>query len=238
VWGGGLALLAIVFGDDEKRNDGAQGEPQAAVETAAAPDPPVSPGDGEVQDGIERMLSTARATKEENIEVDVDEGTVTLSGEVADPTVAQVAEALAESHPGVKGVRNEIQVTPPADSRRAGGRDFPVPSIPPFIAGRGGHPRAGPPSPGTPQHEALKELLKEGKAALARGEPQEAIAIYGSALAIDGRNQEARRGIEEAGRKLQVQMRHWLPRGMPPVPPAPAAPSARPVPQPSPVGER
>jgi hypothetical protein len=234
VWGGGLAVLAIVLGDDEKRREG---EPQAAVATPASPDASASPADGDLQDGIERMLSTARATKEENIAVDVDEGTVTLSGEVADPATRQIAEALAESHPGVSGVRNEIEVTPRTESRRAE-RGVPVPSLPPILVPRGEHPPLGPPSPGTAQHEALQELLKEGKAALARGQPEEALAIYGSALALDGRNLEARRGIEQAAGRLRVQMRQWMPRGVPPVPPPPAAPRARPVPQPSPAGER
>jgi serine/threonine protein kinase len=231
VWTAVGLLIALVFGARNKERDRREAERERAAAAAApSPETTASPDDGDLQDGIERLLGNAKATKEEHIGVDVDEGVVTLSGSVGDPAAAQVAEALAESYPGVKGVQNEIELP----EREEGGHALriPIPRMPPVIIGR---PGAGRPSPGTPQHEALTELLKEGKKAMARGSAEEAMAIYGSALAIDGRNEEARQGMHEAATLMRTQMRKkWGAPGEPvePPPPVQPAPRARPVPPP------
>jgi serine/threonine protein kinase len=236
----GVVLLMAMFVDLRRleRRQQREAERQAA-ESSASPAGPQAAGaadDGDLQDNVERLLSSARATKEANIDVEVDKGVVTLSGSVEDPTAAQVAEALAESVPGVKEVHNDIEQSKPQGKEKANGRVMiPLPGLPPIIFGKpGGHP-GGPPSPGTPQHEALTELLREGKKALARGDAQEAMAIYGSALTLDGRNEEARRGLQAAARQVRIQMRRqWgAPEEAPPAPPAPAVPRAKPVPEPS-----
>jgi serine/threonine protein kinase len=238
IWTAVGLFIAAVFSSRNHQRDRREAERQRAAETAPSPEVAGSPDDGDVQDGIERLLGNAKATKEENIDVEVDEGVVTLSGSVGDPAAAQVAEALAESYPGVKGVRNQLELPQHAEG---GGRtlNIPIPKMPPIIVGR---PGAAGPAPGTPQYEALTELLKEGKKAIARGEAEEALAIYGSALAIDGRNLEAHRGMQEAANLMRTQMhKRWGVPGQPvePVAPVPPAPRVKPVPPPpSPDGDR
>ena len=76
----------------------------------------------------------------------------------------------------------------------------------------------------------------------ARGSAEEAMAIYGSALAIDGRNEEARRGMHEAAALMRTQMRRrWGVPGEPgdPMPPVHPVPPVRQVPvPPTPDGGR
>jgi serine/threonine-protein kinase len=237
VWTAVGLLMALVFSwRNQRRDQRRQAEPPEAAEAMPAPEVAGAPDDGDLQDAIERLLGNAKATREEHIDVDVESGVVTLSGSVEDPAAAQVAEALAESHPGVKGVRNQIE-SPKHEEGQV--LRVPIPAMPPIILGR---PGGGHPSPGTPQYEALTELLKEGKKALDRGEAEEAMAIYGSALAIDGRNQEAHRGMQQAAMMMRTQMRKkWgLPGEMAPVPPVAPAPRVKAVPAPpaSPPAER
>jgi hypothetical protein len=145
---------------------------------------------------------------------------------VGDPAAAQVAEALAESTPGVKGVRNELEMNKEAENKPL---VIPMPSMPPIVV-RPPFMRHGPqaPSPGTPEYEALTELLKEGKKAMAKGAYEEAVGIYGAAVGIDPRNEEARTGMRNATAQLRQQLRRrWgAPDDVAPVPPVPQPPSA------------
>lgn len=203
-------FFIVIFNQRERRRAAEierQAEEVAAQATSEEQPSPSSPDDSDVQEGVERLLGSARATREEEIEVDVDEGVVTLSGRVGDPAVAQVAEALAESYPGVKAVRNRLRVP---EAQAADGRTFPAPQVPPVPPV--GHPDAQPPQPGSPQHAALADLLREGKEALQKGEVEAAVGIYGAALSLDPRNQEARRGMQEAARRMRARTRlYWRP---------------------------
>ena len=234
IWTAVGLFFAMFLSARNHQRERRDAERQRAQEAAPSAEAAAAPDDGDLQDGIERLLSNAKATKEQNSDVEVNEGMVRLSGQVDDPAAAQVAEALAESYPGVKGVHNELRLP---EQKEGETLKIQIPKLPPIVLGRPGSR----PSPGTPQYEVLNELLKEGKKALERGEPQEAMAIYGSALSIDGHNEEARRGLQEAAALMRSQMRRFgVPGNHPvePVPPVPPAPRARPVPPPpTPDGE-
>jgi hypothetical protein len=241
----GSVIAAIFVAAQRKRDHPAKPE----VELSVGPTESPSPDDGDLQDGIENLLGNARATREEGIDVDVTDGVATLAGVVEDPAASRVAEALAESYPGIKEVRNKIELHHDKDAREEAAKQkdkdkaklagpgqivIPMPNLPnfpPVIIGPQG-PGGGPPAPGTPQAEALAELLKEGRKALAGGHADDALGIYTAALMIDNRNAEARQGMQQAARMVRRQFG----RGeMPPPPAAPAAPapSVAPVPRPS-----
>jgi hypothetical protein len=132
---------------------------------------------------------------------------VTLKGTVARRAAVEVAQALAGSVSDVKNVEMELEV---AEDARTAGRPggeaptftFPVPPLPPnAVAG----PRF-PPPPGTPEAEALKEVLKLGKEALAKGDATAALAHYKAALSIDPTSRDAHVGLAQATRVLMGEV--------------------------------
>src|SRR4029079_10839198 len=93
-----------------------------------------------------------------------------------------------------------------------------------------------PPAAGTPQAEALAELLKEGRKALDSGRAEEAIGIYTTALMLDNRNLEARKGMQEASRLMRRQLSRPGERPERPEPPeAPEAPESPTAAHPAPA---
>jgi len=168
-----------------------------------------SVSDSELEAGVEKALKGSRLTKTEEIEVDADEGTVTLSGAVSTPLVSQLAQALAESVPGVKKVQNNLAVTD--------GHDGPpgAPRWPDLT----GIPFLHPPEPGSPEAKALAELLEKGQDALKADRLEEAMGIFSAALALDPKNRVARRGLEQATRNMKKRA-----TGGPPAPAAPTPP--------------
>jgi hypothetical protein len=253
LWSSGVALLFLVMflavvdsRRDSRRETAAGTDPQAETSPPAE-----APGDADLQEGIERLLESARATRDHDIEVHVHDRVATLTGEIEDPSAAQVAEALAESYPGIKSVQNQIELpggrkADQAEARKEAekaaeaaaeiavreGRRIVIP-LPPVIAGR-------PPEPGSPQAEAVTDLLREGKEALEKNEVEDAMALYSAALSLDPRNRQARVGIQEAARRMRLKARqmefHWIPpstwpfTGEHPVPQLKARPSAAPPP--------
>jgi hypothetical protein len=175
-------------------------EAPAVTEPSAAPEgnSPGHPGhkgsvsDSELEAGVEKALKGSKLTKAEEIEVDADEGTVTLSGAVSAPLVSQLAQALAESVPGVKRVQNNLAVTD-------GHEGPPGPGWPDLT----GIPFLHPPEPGSPEAKALAELLEKGQEALKADRPEEALGVFGAALALDPKNRVARRGLEQATRNMK-----------------------------------
>ena len=165
--------------------------------------------DSELEAGVEKALKGSRLTKAEEIEVDADEGTVTLSGAVSTPLVSQLAQALAESVPGVNKVQNNLAVTNGHDGP-PGGPGWPDLTGIPFL-----HP----PEPGSPEAKALAELLEKGQEALKANRPEEALGVFSAALALDPKNRVARRGLEQATRNMKKRV-----TGGPPAPVAPTPP--------------
>jgi hypothetical protein len=140
---------------------------------------------------LARALRGNPRTRRQDIDVDVEEGIVTLSGH-APAAVRHEAEAMARGIPGVREVLNTIDVeeensaaepAPPAPAAP----DFRIPNPPP---GPHGRPSGDP--------ESLRALLSEARAAMKAGEPGEALGKYGAALGIDPNNQEARQGMKDA----------------------------------------
>jgi hypothetical protein len=189
-------------------------EAPAVIEPATAPDDEAAAhsdhktaaSDEELQAAVQKVLTSSKLTKEEEIDVNVDSGTVTLSGGVSAPLVSQVAQALAETVPGVDRVNNRLKV--------AEGHGGPPP---PGWPDQSGIPFLHPPVPGSPEAKALAELLDEGQQALKADRPEEALGVFGAALMLDPKNRAARRGLEEASRNMK--------RRRPEMPAPPAAPT-------------
>jgi serine/threonine protein kinase len=181
-------------------------EPAAAPESAAHSGHKAAVSDEELQASVEKVLASSKLTKEEEIDVNAESGTVTLSGGVGAPLVSQVAQALAETVPGVEKVNNRLKVVE--------GHGGPPPPGWPDLSGI---PFLHPPAPGSPEAKALAELLDKGQQALKGDRPEEALGIFGAALMLDPKNRAARRGLEQASQSMK--------RRRPEMPAPPSAPT-------------
>ena len=205
-----FGLFFSIFGNARRESRrGAQVDRRPPLEAPAVNVPSGEPAapvpDDELQAKVEHALASSKVTRQEEIEVEADDGTVTLSGQVGTPLASEVAQALAETVAGVQKVRNRIKVAGPA------GPPAGVPDL-------RGVPFFRPLEPGSPEAKALTELLAKGKQALAREEFEEAMGIYAAALSLDPRNKAAREGLEQAGRKM---VRKHAPGPEPPDAPSP-----------------
>ena len=135
-------------------------------------------------------------TQEHDIDVKVHERVVTLQGEVPDQSVALVAEALAETVPGVERIENEIKA--PVRSARTEPRGLPRGAPPITIPEPAGPPDLKPVAPNSPEAQAIDELLKKARKAVAENRPEEAMSHYGAVMSIDHTNEEAREGMQRA----------------------------------------
>ena len=219
----GLFMAFFNRARHEDRRASHESDTKTAVEAPAVSEPTAAPDDesarhsdhkaavpdDELQASVEKVLTSSKLTKEEEIEVNADNGTVTLSGGVSAPLVSQVAQALAETVPGVDKVNNRLKVVE--------GHEGPPPPGWPDLSGI---PFIHPPAPGSPEAKALAELLDKGQQALKGDRPEEALGIFGAALMLDPKNRTARRGMEQASRNMK--------RHRPEMPAAPAAPTPPP----------
>jgi len=188
--GAGLLLFMFCNRDRSKpsREATAPSSPAAEGDTA---DAAVRARDSEIEKMVTRALRGNPRTRRKDIDVEVDEGIVSLSGH-APAAVAHEAEAMVRGVPGVREVVNTIEVeeadaaAAPAPPAPLGPPDFQIPP-PPVPRGR---PSGDP--------ESLRALLSEARAAMKAGEPGEALGKYGAALGIDPNNQEARQGMKDA----------------------------------------
>jgi hypothetical protein len=192
--------------------------------------------DETIQEAVEERLAASRATAEHDLSVKVKDGVVTLRGKVPSATASQVAEALAETVPGVTEVRNEIRApkespgthaVPRPDMVPPPGKVMPVPPAPRA-------PGVPPVDPKSPEGQALQELLKRGREAMAADHPEIAIRHYGAALSLDPGNEEANKGMEKAAAAMATSWTRRLPfpYGPPSGRPHPSSPTASPTPEP------
>jgi len=220
--GFGMFMMICRSGRDDRRSHQpdvdtktaveAPSDPSAAADENAADHPGkggVRMPDGEIQAKVEQALASSPLTRQEEIEVEADEGAVTLTGTVGAPLVSQLAQALAQAVPGVEKVHNQLKV--------AQGHPGPEGPIWPDLRGV---PFLNPPEPGSPQATALTELLDDAQRALKENRPEEALGLFGAALSLDPRNRVARRGLEQATRQMK--------RKRPPIPRHPDAPPTPP----------
>jgi hypothetical protein len=223
----GLGLSVFNHARHDNRRGSAEGDPKArVVEAPPVSQPPAAPAeesaghpahketvpDEELQSSVEKLLKSSTLTRGEDIDVNADSGTLTLSGGVSAPLVAQVAQALAETVPGVEKVRNRMTVDQ--------GHPSPFGKWPDLS----GIPFLHPPAPGSPEATALGHMLDKGQQALNEDKPEEALGIFGAALGLDPRNKTARRGLEQATRNM-ARRRPQMP--VPPSAPTPLPESAR-----------
>jgi serine/threonine protein kinase len=208
-WVGFGLFMAICRSGQPDRHGPAEPPTEAEAPKDASATAPAT--DSELEAKVEQALAGAQLTRQEEIEVDADEGTITLSGTVGAPLVSQLAQALAEAVPGVVKVDNRLAV---ADKHAGPGPDGPEwPDL-------RGVPFLGAPEPGSPQAKALADLLASAERALKENRPEEALGMFGAALGLDPRNRTARRGLERATRQMKQRrppiLRH---PDAPPTPP-------------------
>jgi hypothetical protein len=211
VWVGAAFLIASICGRDRSKThrEAAHPSPAPAAAEGEVDGQARVAHDTEIETAVQRALHANPRTRRQDIEVDVDEATVTLSGH-ATADAAREAEVMARHVDGVHGVVNTIDVQDadtggPGPHGVPGPGDIQVPPVPP----RAPHGR-----PGVDQAE-LRRLLSEGHAAIKAGEPAEAMGKFGAAMGVDPQNEEAREGMKEATILLTQSIGRQVMRGSP-----------------------
>jgi len=236
MWVAAAAVLVTVLNrnhgrDRSPRSRDASPPPAASSTNGNGDDEAHGPSDSEIATAVERALHSNPRTRRAEIEVDVDERVVSLSGHAPAPAVHE-AEAIARNVDGVRDVVNGITVDgsdtseQPQNPERREGRERPE------LPGIGGHP--GFPMPPVPHGrpsadaETVKRLLREAREAMRVENPGEAMGKFGAVLGMDPENPEAREGLKAATLLLGETIRRRVvgPPSPPPVrPPTPPSPS-------------
>jgi hypothetical protein len=220
---------------------------ERAASSAATPSVEMSPDqeqqqaareeqDDVIEQAVEERLGASRATADEDLNVKVKDGVVTLRGTVPTEATSQVAEALAETVPGVTEVRNEIEPKQ-RTSLPAGPRVAVRPAPPVVVVPR--VPGVDPVDPNSPEGQALRGLLRRGQEALDNHRPELAMRHYGAAIELDPTSKEAATGMAKATAAMAGDWTRFLPFRNPdgprgprgrnvPAPPTPAPPAPTP----------
>jgi serine/threonine protein kinase len=186
--------------------------------------------DGAIAIAVQRALRSNPRTRRQDIEVDVEDGVVSLSGK-ATAGAAREAETMARKVDGVKDVVSTIDVEEAEAPERAENpertenperpegpegargprghppgepRAIPVPPMPPFPRGR---PSADP--------ATVQRLLREAHAAMKAGNAGEAMGKFGAVLGMDPDNGEAKQGLKDATILLGENIRKMVPHSQP-----------------------
>jgi hypothetical protein len=215
IWIAAAALLFSFLNRDRSKSRsprGAQPSPsaEASVEGDTVDADARVAGDDKIEAAVQRALRANPRTRRQEIEVDVDEGIVTLSGH-APAGAAREAETMARRTTGVHGVVNAIEVDNAEGSDHkphAGppGSDVVVP-MPPFPPVPRGRPAA--------DAETVRQLLREAHEALKAGDAGEAMGKFAAVMGIDPSNEEARQGMKDATAQLGENIRRRVPRPPP-----------------------
>jgi serine/threonine-protein kinase len=219
LWAVAAVVLLSFFNRNSSRSKRRDAQP--------SPSPVAESSDlQEVHDSViavamQRALRSNPRTRRADIEVDVDEGVVSLSGK-ASSAAAHDAEAMARSIEGVKNVVSTIDIEEPERPEKTdrteqperaepaergqgpGPGGFPMPPMPPGPRGR---PSADP--------ATVQRLLKEAHAAMKAGNATEAMTKFGSVLGMDHDNEEARQGMKDATILLGENIRKMIPHPEP-----------------------
>ncbi len=168
----------------------------------AAPAPSAS--DASIKTSVSTALGAVRDLQ--HVAVAVQDGVVTLSGNVDTPAEADQAVRIASAQSAVKEVRNQVNfppVAPPAAEQAAAPRPAPEEKPkaeskpkPKPVATR--EPKPEPPRGPTPQQRRVQELLADGERLVNSGAYAAAIDSYNQALAIDPHDAAALAGLRRA----------------------------------------
>jgi hypothetical protein len=217
LWAVAAVVLLSFFHRDSsksKRRDAQPSPPPAAGESSDLQEV----HDGVIAVAVQRALRSNPRTRRADIEVDVENGVVALSGK-ASSVAAREAEAMVRRIDGVKDVTSSIDIEEPERAERTedperaetpergpgpGPGGIPVPPAPPFPHGR---PSADP--------ATVQRLLKEAHAAMKAGNATEAMGKFGSVMGMDHENEEARQGMKDATILLGENIRKMVPHSEP-----------------------
>jgi BON domain-containing protein/protein kinase-like protein len=233
-WWIAIAVMAVAFSlryrasdHDPSRHGGPEPPSPASPADADADERAQATHDREIAAGIKRGLHALSRNERADVQVEVDEGVVTLTGHASRAAAAK-AEEIARSVDGVREVLNMIEtpeqemggnpVGPPGAGAPSPGFSIPgLPAIPGFPAHPRGRPSADP--------REVERLLREARDAMKAQEAGEAMGKFTAVLAMDPTNKEAREGLEAATLLLGDTIRRHI--GHPPAPPPPSPSPSR-----------
>jgi BON domain-containing protein len=160
-----------------------------------------SDADDRIEAAVEELLSSIPALGDDDIEVQVEGGRVTLGGEARNQVAVELAKALARTVAGVVEVATAVAVPPQPEEEPA----LRPPGPPPQSAPRGRTAPGVPilPRPPTstmtaPAATAVRELMESAERALENGDARSAVEAYKAAMMLDPMNRDAQVGLARA----------------------------------------
>jgi hypothetical protein len=225
IWAIAAMVLISFFNRNSSRSKRREAQPSPSPSAVESVDRDLQEmNDGVIAVAVQRALRSNPRTRRADIEVDVEDGVVALSGK-APSVAAREAEAMVRHIDGVKDVTSTIDIEEPERPEKTEQKEqpepperaephergpgpgpgvVPVPPVPPFPRGR---PSADP--------AAVQRLLKEAHAAMKAGNAGEAMGKFGAVLGMDHDNEEARQGMKDATILLGENIRKMVPHGEP-----------------------
>jgi hyperosmotically inducible protein len=178
--------------EETRPTPSASDSPSAEAEGREAP----AASDAAIQTSLQRALRSDPLTRRQDIDIEVDEGIVTLSGSMP-AAAAREAEALARRVDGVRKVVSAIVVEEDEGGQTVVPMPPVAPAVPrgPVLAPRGPqYPHGRPPA----DSETVQRLLHEAQDALHAGNAGEAMGKFAAVMGMDPHNEEAKQGMKDA----------------------------------------
>ena len=163
--------------------------PPAAPELGSS----VDPKDVDMEISVRDTLSQSAALRNQDIQVRVKDGTVTLTGEASSAAKIDQAVKAAKAMAGVRAVVNQLQIDPSVGSRSEG-----------HAYNSGGlKSGAAPTEHGLAEQAKAHELVLAGDRAAAHGDYKSAASFYKQALVLNPDDTAASTGYTQVMEKMQ-----------------------------------
>jgi serine/threonine-protein kinase len=159
---------------------------------------PVARTDAAILADVDRVLSSPELTRQATVQAGVKEGVVTLTGTAQSQFASEMADGLVRGMDGVRVVRNQITVKPPAPSQaggtdKAGGTDTQRTSSAGVEAADSAAPSAA-----TPRRDRSAQPSDEGAGVRGRRERARQLLATAAEQVRQGNYEAAIQSLEEA----------------------------------------
>jgi len=165
--------------------------PPAAHELGAS----IDPKDVDMEINVRDTLSQTAALRNQDIQVRVKDGTVTLTGEASSAAKIEQAVKAAKALAGVRSVVNHLQINPSVGTRSEG-HNYSAGGLQTGASGSSG-------DHGVAEQAKAHQLALAGERAMAHGDYKAAASFYKQALVLNPDDSGAQLGYNQAMEKLQ-----------------------------------
>ncbi len=176
--------------------------------------------DADIQADVNRVLSSPELARQATVHASVKDGVVTLTGTAESQFASEMADGLVRGMDGVRVIRNQIAVKPPASSVTTGAPAQPAPAAGAEAARRPVEPSTAAPrrdrrpasvepadsaAPARQARERARQLLGAAADQVRAGNYEGAIRTLEEAERLDPSNQPVREALRRARRAQETE---------------------------------